>query len=633
MGRVSGKRGPDPTPTGEMSPGSARRARREAEAKGIPTRDRFVRKPSPPRAPVPGDEFAYGDPRRDSLETWLPLLLLIPRFDPRVQSKGYRFDGRLARRVIGWFERHVHHLTGPRRGQLVRLDPWQRSLFANAFGWVHDGGERDGKRRFRKVLLYIAKKNGKTTIVGGLAAYAFTRLKEGGAKVLTAATHRGQARGVWEVARDTIEADPRTLAKCIVWNASIQLRRDRTAILEPISGEAKGEDGADCFFAILDELHRQNDTKLLTILDRGGSGRDEPMFWMLTTADEIRESPCNSERDYAVAVRENAGDDLAPGWDPWYLPAVYELSEEQAKGDGWTKEENWKAANPGLGTIKSLDSMRAGLRGAVAKPADRIDFQRLDLNLRVENAYAPIKMAKWGACVGPVVEALGRPRTWLEMREWLLGRPCWMGVDLAETLDMVALSLWFPEERAVLSWFWACQAAAKERHARNDPLYLRWRDAGALDLVDGDAIEYAPVVEKAAELFGSYKVLHVGCDPYKAGEFSYAAQRLGVEVTRVGQDWRFMTEPCDRLVEMVELGTLVHGGHPVLTWNAQNLRFRVTGQRGKKPQKKSEAAKIDGIAAALTAMAAETLLRKPPPPSTLGVVASLRRVRDEVDAW
>lgn len=606
MGSRSGKRGPDPLSSEELSRrGSHRAGRRAAEERGEIGRKRFVRRKSPPRAPLPGDEFAWGDPRRDSIETWLPLLLELPEWDPRWQAKGYRFDGHKARRAIGWIERNVYHQKGSRRGQLVRLDPWQRALIANLFGWVCAGGPRDGLRRFSRGLLYIAKKNGKSTLTGALAALAFVRLKEGGAKVLTAATTRGQAREVWEAARDVIVANPRLLALCAVWESRIQLYRDQTSVLEPISGEAGVEDGADCSFAILDELHRQNSTKLLTILAEGGSAREEPVFLMLTTADEIREpSPCNAVLAEAKAVRANKGDELAAGWNPTFLPAVYELDE----GDDWRDEKNWRKANPGLGTVKSIEAMRASYRSALLNPEAAVDFKRFHLNLRVQNQYAPINLEKWASCAGAVEPATGKLlRDWLAMREWLRGKRCFLGADLAETNDMISLMQWFPEQRAVLPWYWATRKAANDRFRKNDPVYLRWAEAGALEPVDDDAIEFAPVVAKVAEIAAAHPVAGLGVDRAKALEFSFACERLGLKPIFVGQGWLTMTEPCDWLVTGVENRTFVHGNHPVLNWNLANLRFKKSGQRGKQPVKPSEAQKIDGVSAWLTARAVETL--------------------------
>lgn len=967
-----GKRGPKPLSAEELAKRGSwragRRAMEEAAAAAaaaggavagpvVATHDAIA--PPEPKETAPAAPLPDGD----DLEAWLPLLLLLPKWDPRAQAAGCRFDGAKARHVIVWFEAHVRHLTGSKRGELVRLEPFQRSFLANLFGWVHDGGDRDGRRRFTKALLYIGGKNGKaldvdtpiptptgwkrmgdlvagdevfdergfpcrvvhawppefdrpcyrvsfddgtsivadaehewytdaertgrlrrrrgvpreqtkqgfadhirttrqiratlryghgtreannhsipvtgplmlsdaslpiapytlgawlgdgtsanaqitcasmdfaildrirsdgyevgepkfnkpespgtatvtltpgvrgkrgtsllrnalrsmgllsnkhipaaylrasweqrkallqglmdtdgyaskagqcefttttpalrdgvvellrslgykpnvkearakvggrdvgaswriaffayadrpcfhlprkaerlkpkpdyrarsrrrqivavdrvesrpvrcievdspahlylagpgmvpthnSTLLGGLAAYAFTELAEGGAKVLTAATSRPQARTVWEIARDTICADPPTLAKCVVRHQDIRLVTDQAAVLKPISGEVKGEDGAECFFAILDELHRQNDTNLLDVLEKGGSGREEAVLVLLTTADEIRESPCNNELAYAKSVRDNPGDPSRAGFNPSYLPAVYELDD----GDDWTVEANWYKANPGLGTIKSLDFMRGLFREAKERRDKRPGFQRLHLNLRVQSIAAAIRWAKWEACKGP--------DDWKALREKMRGRPCILGGDLAETNDMVALVAWFYEDLVAVPWFWACKAAAEERFRKNEPVYYRWRDEGALELVDEDAIELAPVAAQIEACTKTYRVMDVGVDAAKAQELIFVSRTFGLEPVRVEQGWKTMTEPCDKFMELVENGRIRHGRHPVLDWNVQNLRWKLFGASAKKPIKPSEAQKIDGCSALLTALA--VALRKPP---------------------
>lgn len=967
-----GKRGPKPLSAEELAKrGSWRAGRRALEeaaaasgATGPVSAAHDAAAPPEPKETAPAAPLPEGD----DLDAWLPLLLLLPKWDPRAQAKGFRFDGEKARHVIEWFEAHVRHLTGSKRGELVRLEPFQRSFLANLFGWVHDGGPRDGLRRFTKALLYIGGKNGKaldvdtpiptpdgwkrmsdlvagdvvfdergvpcrvvaagptqtgrpcyrvafddgasivadaehewytdaertgrpgprrgvpreqtkqthadhirtteqirstlryghgareannhsipvaaplrgrarrlpiqpytlgawlgdgtsttaqltcakvdfaildriradgyevgepkfwkpsspdtatvtltpgmrgkrgtsvlrnalraagllgnkhipaaylrasieqrtallhglmdtdgyvsragqceftttspalrdgivellrslgykpnvkearatvggrdvgakwrvaffayadrpcfhlprkaarlkpaptyrarstrrqvvavdpvesrpvrciqvdspsrlylagpgmvpthnSTLLGGLAAYAFTELAEGGAKVLTAATSRPQARTVWEIARDTICADQPTLAKCVVRHADIRLVSDQAAVLKPISGEVKGEDGAECFFAILDELHRQNDTELLDVLEKGGSTRDEAVLVILTTADEIRESPCNNELAYAKAVRDNPGDEQRAGFNPSYLPAVYELDD----GDDWTKEENWHKANPGLGTIKSLEFMRGLAREAKERRDKRPGFQRLHLNLRVQSIAAAIRWPKWEGCAGP--------DDWLALRAKMAGRPCILGGDLAETNDMVALIAWFYEDSVVVPFYWACKAAAEERFRKNEPVYFRWRDAGALDLVDHDAIELAPVVERIEWCTKTYRVMDVGVDAAKAQELIFAARVYGLDPIRVEQGWKTMTEPCDKLTQLVENGRVRHGRHPVLDWNVVNLRWKLYGASAKKPVKPSESQKIDGCSAWLTALA--VALRKPPKPPSV----------------
>jgi phage terminase large subunit-like protein len=248
-----------------------------------------------------------------------------------------------------------------------------------------------------------------------------------------------------------------------------------------------------------------------------------------------------------------------------------------------------------------------------------VNFQRLDLNLRVQNVSAPIDAARWEACAGPRVEGTSQlARDWKALREWVRGAPCWLGADCAWRGDMIALVAWFPERRVILPWYWATEAAAHERFRKNEAMYYRWRDAGALLLEPGNSLQLRPVAEKVEELKTLYKPLGLGIDPALALEFSYAAGALGIEPVAIKQGWITMTGPCDWLVnDVVNPGNLVHGNHPVLNWNAANLRFKLVGERGKQPTKPGEAFKIDGMSAWLTSRALETLKAEKPKPRSV----------------
>ena len=63
-------------------------------------------------------------------------------------------------------------------------------------------------------------------------------------------------------------------------------------------------------------------------------------------------------------------------------------------------EDSWHAANPGLGTIKSLSYMRDMSRRALASPADQRSFRALDLNSPVDPGKEPIcTVSDYQACV------------------------------------------------------------------------------------------------------------------------------------------------------------------------------------------------------------------------------------------
>ncbi|NJL71585.1 MAG: hypothetical protein HC888_08195 [Candidatus Competibacteraceae bacterium] len=85
----------------------------------------------------------------------------------------YYFDESQAERAIG-FVQQLRHTKGvwadPRKNDPhIRLEPWQQFIFWNVYGWRR----LDGGRRFSKVYLEVARKNGKTTKAAAAGNYAF----------------------------------------------------------------------------------------------------------------------------------------------------------------------------------------------------------------------------------------------------------------------------------------------------------------------------------------------------------------------------------------------------------------------------------------------------------------------------
>src|SRR5262245_20987721 len=96
------------------------------------------------------------------------MLRRIPGFDPFwVSPQEYRFDGERARKAVLFFRR-LRHVKGEKGGQPFVLERWQEAIVANLFGWLR---KSDGTRRFRECLIYVPRKNGKTTIVAGIGLY------------------------------------------------------------------------------------------------------------------------------------------------------------------------------------------------------------------------------------------------------------------------------------------------------------------------------------------------------------------------------------------------------------------------------------------------------------------------------
>lgn len=99
------------------------------------------------------------------------------------KTRGLSWDRAAALHAIEFFT-HLRHSTGEWAGQPFVLQPWQQFVVGSVFGWKR----ADGLRRFRTAYVEVARKNGKSALLAGIALYALIADGEAGAHVYAAAT-------------------------------------------------------------------------------------------------------------------------------------------------------------------------------------------------------------------------------------------------------------------------------------------------------------------------------------------------------------------------------------------------------------------------------------------------------------
>ena len=68
--------------------------------------------------------------------------------------------------------------------------------------------EETGLRQYREAMFYVARKNGKSTMLAGIALYMLVADLEAGAEVYSVATKRDQARLIFEEAHNMVKQSP-----------------------------------------------------------------------------------------------------------------------------------------------------------------------------------------------------------------------------------------------------------------------------------------------------------------------------------------------------------------------------------------------------------------------------------------
>jgi phage terminase large subunit-like protein len=94
----------------------------------------------------------------------------------------------------------------------------------------------------------------------------------------------------------------------------------------------------------------------------------------------------------------------------------------------------------------------------------------------------------------------------------------------------------------------------------------------------------------------------LGFDPWNATQTATHLTDAGLTMVEVRQGYRSLSEPSKELEKLVMAKKVLHGGHPILRWMANNVT-KVEDPGGNiKPDKSTSSGKIDGIVAMIIAL-------------------------------
>ena len=104
------------------------------------------------------------------------------------------------------------------------------------------------------------------------------------------------------------------------------------------------------------------------------------------------------------------------------------------------------------------------------------------------------------------------------MRDYLVGKRCFGGLDLSTTTDLTAFTLLFPPQEGldtwvVLFWAWRPEEGVLEAEQRDHVPYRDWTRAGFLELCPGDMVDFTMVEDAVAAAVDVFDLDTLGVDP------------------------------------------------------------------------------------------------------------------------
>lgn len=511
---------------------------------------------------------------------------------------GCYFDAAAGERVVSFFDRFLVHSMGEWAGRPFTLLDWQRDdVVMPLFGWRR----KDGKRRYRKADIFVAKKNGKTSLAGGLALYFLIADGEPRAEVYSAAFTREQAGIAYRESAALARMSPALAARFkIIDSRKRILCPENASFFQVLAGEAGGAEGINWHAFIFDEIHVQRDDRLWKSIIYGKSARAQPMLLNVSTVGVAdRTSIWWARYEYAQGILEGSIRDASSFAYVAQADATCATDLDRA-GD----EREWKKANPSLGVTVQLDQFREDYLEARNSPVMFNAFLRYRLNVPTVQEERLIRLDQWDACGDHEVPPLD-------------GRPCYGGLDVADTDDITALVLFFPsgkegEPDYCLARFWCPRWKIEERVKAGLGFYGDWVRDGLIEATDTRTTDHSQVVDAVADAAAMFELRELAFDGWNAGDIAEDCIRHGVTVVKVPQTFSGLALGTKRLLDKVTEGSLGHGNNPVLRWMAGNAAGVTDHNENVRPAKDKSKDKIDGIAALVMAIGRAAVANKVP---------------------
>lgn len=462
------------------------------------------------------------------------------------------------------------------KGATLTLEPWQCFFVVNIFGWMR---RSDDMRRYRRALLWVPRKNGKSALAAAIGLYMFAADGEYGAEVYSGATSEKQAWEVFRPAKIMASKVPDFLEYFgVEVNASNINIAENGSRFEPVI--AKPGDGSSPHCAIADEYHEMKTDEMVDTMETGMGAREQPLLLMITTAGDNIAGPCYQMQVDAQKMLEGVtGDDQT-------FALIYTVDP----GDDWTKIETLQKANPNFGVSVSGDFLEARLNDAKNNARKQSTFQTKHLNIWVGSRDAYFNVQRWRECANESLKL-----------EDFRGYPVYIGMDLASKVDIAALEILIPQGDGDYIRFGKYYLPEETVMSGENEHYQGWMRDGWLTVTDGEIIDYRKIAEDIYELCEMFEVQELAYDPFQATMLVTELMDKGVPVVEMRPTVLNFSEPMKTLDSVIRARQIQHNGDPVMTWMISNVVAKEDAKDNVFPRKERPESKIDGAIALMMA--------------------------------
>ena len=488
------------------------------------------------------------------------VVLACARYKADLQRDKFDFREKEADKVINIMETMMVHAKGEdlEGNSLMntpfKLEPWEKFIIYNLLGFYFKGTD---ERRFKEAFIFIPRKNGKTSFVGGLAfALSIVEAASGATLYIVAAAQK-QAQQSFDFIHHSLRAkgfDKQFRVRNNNAEHSIHYefagsdgKPKGTIHIEALASNPDAQDSFNCNVAIADEIHAFKKASQYNRFKEGQKAYTNKLMIGITTAGDEMNSFCYRRLDYGVKVANGTVKD-----DSLFVFISRADQDENGNVD-YTDAIQHQKANPNYGiTIRPADMMNDALQ-AQNDPQQRKDFLSRSLNIYTSSIKAYFNINEF--------RSSDKKYNWTLEELAKLKIDWYGGADLSKLHDLTAASLignyngvdiiiphaWFP-----------ITAAYKKAEEDNIPLF-GWKDEGWLTMSNSPTVNHAEVVNWFLDMKKKgFRIKQVGHDRKFCREYFIGMKNAGFNIIDQPQYYYKKSEGFRYIEKSAKNGTLYY---------------------------------------------------------------------------
>lgn len=447
--------------------------------------------------------------------------LAAERFYNDLENPEYEFKKTAPDFCINLIETTLKHVQGesidgkPLRNEPLLLQPFQKFIIYNLVGFYIKG---TNVVRYHEALIYMGRKNGKTSFAAALAWALSIWYRMSGSKCYIVSAALKQSMESFDFLRQNIDR----MGENVKDGGAFKIKDDThghtigcedfgggSVFIQALPANPDKQDSLNANLAILDELHAYTKPKQYNLFKEMMKAYSNKLLIGISTAGDNELAFLGKRLKYCKKVLTGTIKD-----EQYFIFMCCADQEEDGTVD-YTSPINHEKANPNYGvTIRPDEIMNDALQ-AQNDPQQRKDFLAKSLNVytKAQRAYFSIeKFRASDAAYNWTLEQLATlPVKW------------YGGADLSRRYDLTASALYgyykeLDVDIVITHGFFPASQAAVKADEDKIPLF-GWMDDGWLTMCKSDTVNIADCVKWFVQMRDmGFDIVSVGHDRKFAGE-------------------------------------------------------------------------------------------------------------------